>query len=395
MAKNIIKLNIDTNQIDEKIINQALVKGQHNYYEFEFHFYKNGNLYYDENLLFYVVFERADGEKTNKILLLRRGEIYYKKVNEWISDIVGELKISVQILDTQGDVIEAFPLITENVADGLRPSNTTIDEVQYDGILNDINEVNNALEEHKVGTYTQSEIDQKDEEVLQEAKDYADSLVPDLSGIEQDITNLESGKLDKIWNDITSQSSTNLNDEFVLNRGGAVYKTTLANMLSNVVPIDIFVVVSALPEVGLPNKIYLVPSEDPELQNTLDEFIWIDNDWEMIGNVSVDLEDYYTISEVDQIKVDIINYINTGLNQLETSKQDKLVAGDNITIDPITNVISYSIIPPRYVQTTVEDFSASGDYIGTEEYIILPADKPSGYQIRNINVKGVATTVIT
>lgn len=190
MAKNIIKLNIDTNQIDEKIINQALVKGQHNYYEFEFHFYKNGNLYYDENLLFHVVFERADGEKTNKILLLRRGEIYYKKVNEWISDIVGELKISVQILDTQGDVIEAFPLITENVADGLRPSNTTIDEVQYDGILNDINVVNNALEEHKldtdnphettahqVGTYTQSEIDQKDEEVLQEAKDYTYSKV--------------------------------------------------------------------------------------------------------------------------------------------------------------------------------------------------------------------------
>lgn len=190
MAKNIIKLNIDTNQIDEKIINQALVKGQHNYYEFEFHFYKNGNLYYDENLLFYVVFERADGEKTNKILLLRRGEIYYKKVNEWISDIVGELKISVQILDTEGDVIEAFPLITENVADGLRPSNTTIDEVQYDGILNDINEVNNALEEHKLDTdnphdinnkitdytYDRETIDDKDTQVLSEAKAYADNI---------------------------------------------------------------------------------------------------------------------------------------------------------------------------------------------------------------------------
>lgn len=190
MAKNIIKLNIDTNQIDEKIINQALVKGQHNYYEFEFHFYKNGNLYYDENLLFYVVFERADGEKTNKILLLRRGEIYYKKVNEWISDIVGELKISVQILDTQGDVIEAFPLITENVADGLRPSNTTIDEVQYDGILNDINEVNNALEEHKLDidnphdinnkiadyTYDRETIDDKDTQFLSEAKAYADNI---------------------------------------------------------------------------------------------------------------------------------------------------------------------------------------------------------------------------
>jgi len=49
-------------------------------------------------------------------------------------------------------------------------------------------------------------------------------------------------------------------------------------------------------------------------------------------------------------------------------------------------------IPSRYVQTTTSDFDASGDYIGTAEYIILPADKPSGYKILNINVKGVATS---
>ena len=55
------------------------------------------------------------------------------------------------------------------------------------------------------------------------------------------------------------------------------------------------------------------------------------------------------------------------------------------------DVVSGSIIPSRYVQTTTADFNASGDYIGTEEYIILPADKPSGYKILNLNVKGVAT----
>ena len=51
-----------------------------------------------------------------------------------------------------------------------------------------------------------------------------------------------------------------------------------------------------------------------------------------------------------------------------------------------------SSIPPRYVQTITADFDASGNYTGTEEYIILPADKPSGYKIVNINVKGVATS---
>ena len=48
-------------------------------------------------------------------------------------------------------------------------------------------------------------------------------------------------------------------------------------------------------------------------------------------------------------------------------------------------------IPARYIQTTSADFDANGNYIGTNEYIILPADKPSGYRILNINVKGVAT----
>ena len=48
-------------------------------------------------------------------------------------------------------------------------------------------------------------------------------------------------------------------------------------------------------------------------------------------------------------------------------------------------------IPARYIQTTSANFDSNGNYIGTNEYIILPADKPSGYRIRNINVKGVAT----
>ena len=53
--------------------------------------------------------------------------------------------------------------------------------------------------------------------------------------------------------------------------------------------------------------------------------------------------------------------------------------------------LSTPSIPSRYVQTTIADFDASGEYTGSEEYIILPKDKPSGYRIRNINVKGVAT----
>ena len=58
---------------------------------------------------------------------------------------------------------------------------------------------------------------------------------------------------------------------------------------------------------------------------------------------------------------------------------------------PVSLDVILSKIPARYIQTTTSDFDTSGDYTGAEEYIILPKDKPSGYRIRNINVKGVAT----
>ena len=47
--------------------------------------------------------------------------------------------------------------------------------------------------------------------------------------------------------------------------------------------------------------------------------------------------------------------------------------------------------PSRYVQTKAADFDMNGNYIGTKEYIILPSNKTSGYNITNTNVKGVAT----
>ena len=72
---------------------------------------------------------------------------------------------------------------------------------------------------------------------------------------------------------------------------------------------------------------------------------------------------------------------------LGTTEVKKIFSGTTLLYEKL----STPSIPPRYVQTTTADFNASGDYIGTEEYIILPADKPSGYRILNISVKGVAT----
>lgn len=64
------------------------------------------------------------------------------------------------------------------------------------------------------------------------------------------------------------------------------------------ISMDIFVTVSELPKYGEKNKIYLVPAED----GMFDEYFWNENNkWDKIGEVKVDLSNYYNRQEVDEI----------------------------------------------------------------------------------------------
>lgn len=58
-------------------------------------------------------------------------------------------------------------------------------------------------------------------------------------------------------------------------------------------------VVAELPESGETNTIYLIPSTNSGDTNVKDEYIWVEDKWEIIGSTSVDLSNYYNKSEVD------------------------------------------------------------------------------------------------
>ena len=86
----------------------------------------------------------------------------------------------------------------------------------------------------------------------------------------------------------------------------AVYKTSksLINKFIDVdgetktyeqISMDLFVPVDELPEVGEKNKIYLVPADN----GTFDEYYWINDKWELLGNVALDLSDYPTIEQMN------------------------------------------------------------------------------------------------
>lgn len=61
------------------------------------------------------------------------------------------------------------------------------------------------------------------------------------------------------------------------------------------VSLELFVPVDTLPDVGEPNKIYLVPGQG----GTFDEYYWLDSGWEAVGSVSLDLSNYPTFDQMN------------------------------------------------------------------------------------------------
>jgi hypothetical protein len=71
---------------------------------------------------------------------------------------------------------------------------------------------------------------------------------------------------------------------------------------------SLFVIVTKLPEVGEPDKIYLLHKSDEGETgsgNKFTEYIWVNDEWETFGTItldtSIDLSNYYTKMEVDNL----------------------------------------------------------------------------------------------
>ena len=66
----------------------------------------------------------------------------------------------------------------------------------------------------------------------------------------------------------------------------------IAEAIGEVTQFNILVV-DELPVTGEANTIYFVPSEDPEIGNTYEEYMWLNNKWELLGTTKIDLSSYY------------------------------------------------------------------------------------------------------
>lgn len=114
------------------------------------------------------------------------------------------------------------------------------------------------------------------------------------------IANMENtyAKKDEIP-DVSEFITTSVDNLVNYYRKSETYSQEQINSLIGSTTTINFKIVDSLPGTGENNLIYLVPSSKQEENNVKDEYIWIDNSWELIGSTKIDLSDYYTKDEVD------------------------------------------------------------------------------------------------
>lgn len=112
--------------------------------------------------------------------------------------------------------------------------------------------------------------------------------------------------------------------------------------------------------------IYLVPTQDPEQGNYYEEYIYVNNAWELVGTTAVDLSGYYTSAQVDTLlaaKAD-----SASLATVATSGAYSDLSGKP-TIDTALDTTSTNAVENRAVASEINsiksdisvDGSASGD----------------------------------
>lgn len=147
-------------------------------------------------------------------------------------------------------------------------------------------------------------------------------------------------------------------------------QTEVNNLIGQIKTISIEVV-DNLPETGESNKIYFVP-KDGTTGDIYNEYIWINNAWELIGSTQVDLTGYATETWVNNQIKDFLNeaqvteIVNNSLTSYYTKTQtDDLLKGKANTSD-IPTKLSELTNDSGFINNEVNDLA--NYYKKTETY---------------------------
>lgn len=118
-----------------------------------------------------------------------------------------------------------------------------------------------------------------------------------------------------ITSDVVSQVSTNT---FAI--------TELQGQVAGVISFN-YNVVDELPSEGVKGTIYLVHQETTTENNIYNEFLWINDKWELIGNTSIDLTQYATKTDLESKQDTLVSGVN-----IKTINNQSILGSGNLTI---------------------------------------------------------------
>ena len=153
-------------------------------------------------------------------------------------------------------------------------------------VLNLISDIDVNLTDYYTKTETDTAITRKVNALSTVAK----------TGDYNDLSN-KPERLSQFLNDsgFITQAVDNLTNYYTKTQIGQIFADSKVN----------FLFVTALPSVGQTNTIYFLASSG---STAFTEYVWINGGWELLGTVDLDLTDYYTKTEVDDLLPNMSNY---------------------------------------------------------------------------------------
>ena len=141
------------------------------------------------------------------------------------------------------------------------------------------------------------------------------------------------------------------------------------------------------PEEAQTNIIYVVPASESTTGNLYNEYIWTGTDFELIGGGSINLEDYYTKSETDNLLNEKQPTLVSGVN-IKTINNESLLGEGNITIT------GGGTIQPATEETVGGILSSTDSGIGYQAYVSVEESGTSFVRVPSIQSTSTSEDVV-
>lgn len=128
-------------------------------------------------------------------------------------------------------------------------------------------------------------------------------------------------KLSELTNDVNfvTNSVNNLTNYYT--KTNTYTKNEVNNLINGITSMNVLVV-TALPTSSISDTtIYLVPKSKTETNNVYDEYLYVNNKWEKIGDTSIDLTNYALKSEIPTVTNDLTDTLKNHYDTAYTHSQ--------------------------------------------------------------------------